>query len=280
MADAALDIYFEYGTSSGSYTHQTDQVASVADVPVEVVIDGLAPNTRYYYRMAYRETGETEWIFRDEHSFHTQRPPGSAFIFDIISDSHFGQCGGQTADEKALYEQTLLNAGADQPDFYLDLGDTFAMDPSPLGTGMTEAEADAAYLIQRPYMGLISGSVPVFLAIGNHENEEGWNFDDVFTPPDQSLAIVGLTARKKYFPNPVPDGFYSGNVDPLPEAIGGDTNHEDYYAWEWGDALFVVLDPFHYSMTWPSEGDGYGGRMANPAATDGTGHWVSINICG
>ena len=27
---------------------------------------------------------------------------------------------------------------------HLDLGDTFAMYPSPLGTGMTEAEADAA----------------------------------------------------------------------------------------------------------------------------------------
>jgi len=62
----------------------------------------------------------------------------------------------------------LLNARADQPDFHIDLGDTFAMDPSPLGTGMTEAEAEAAYLVQRPYMGLISDSVPIYLVNGNH----------------------------------------------------------------------------------------------------------------
>ena len=23
---------------------------------------------------------------------------------------------------------------------------------------------------------------------------------------------------------------------------------EDYYAWEWGDALFVVLDPYRYEL--------------------------------
>jgi hypothetical protein len=110
--------------------------------------------------------------------------------------------------------------------------------------------------------------VPLYLAIGNHENEEGWNWDDVFTAPDQSLAIVGLKARKKYFPNPIPDDFYSGNTDTLPTqflaAYPGlppeEAYHEDYYAWQWGDALFVVLDPFHYSMTWPSEGNSYGGE--------------------
>jgi hypothetical protein len=264
IADTALDYYFEYGTTSGDpYSGripETDYYTSVADEPIEEVIDGLTADTQYYYRMVYRETGTTDWIERDEYSFHTQRPPGSSFTFTMVADSHLGQYGGQAPDELALYEQTVLNVDADQPDFHIDLGDTFAMDPQPLGTGMTEAEAEAAYLVQRPYMGLIGNSVPIYLVIGNHENEEGWNFDDVFTPPDQSLALVGLEHRKLFYPNPVPDGFYSGNQDPLPEPIGGDTFHEDYYAWEWGDALFVVLDPFHYSMTWPAEGGTYGGE--------------------
>jgi hypothetical protein len=34
-------------------------------------------------------------------------------------------------------------------------------------------------------------------------------------------------------------------------AIGGDQYREDYYAWTWGDALFVVLDPFQYTMDKP-----------------------------
>jgi uncharacterized repeat protein (TIGR02543 family) len=265
VANAAMQAYFEYGTTSGVYTGMTGVASASANEPIETVMDGLAANTLYYYRMVYSTDGGSTWINRTEHSFHTQRPRGSTFTFTITSDSHFGQYGGQTADEKDLYALTLQNAAQDHPDFHLDCGDTFAMDPSPLGTGMTVAEADNAYFIQRPtpYLGAICHSIPYFFVLGNHENEEGWNWDDVFTSPDQSLALVGMKARKKYFPNPIPDDFYSGNVDPLPAAFAtatGSIYHEDYYAWEWGDALFVVIDPFHYSMVWPSEGDSYGGE--------------------
>ena len=260
IPDQDVEFYIEYGNAPDTYTSQTVTYNVTANQPVEFVIGGLSANTRYYYQIVYRRAGTTDWNEGTEHSFITQRAPGSTFTFTVTSDSHLGQYGGQTADEKDLYEQTLLNAAADHPDFHIDTGDTFAMDPSPLGTGMTDAEADAAYLIQRPSLGLITDSIPYFLAIGNHENEEGWNFDDVFTAPDQSLARVGLKYRKKYIPNPVPDAFYTGNTDPLDTAIGGDTNQEDYYAWTWGDALFVVIDPYHYSMKWPSEGDTYGGE--------------------
>jgi hypothetical protein len=255
-----VDVYIKYGTVSGSYPNQTVTYTPAANIPLEFVVDGLSANTRYFYRIVSRVTGTTDWTDGQEYSFITQRPSGSTFTFTITSDSHLGQYGGQTADEKSLYQQALQNVAADHPDFHLDLGDMSAMDPSPLGTGMTEAEAKAAYAIERPDMNIIGNSAPVFLAIGNHENEEGWNFDDVFTAPDQSLAIVGLNARKLYYPNPVPDSFYSGNTDPLPQVIGGDTNREDYYAWTWGDALFVVLDPYQYSMKWPGEGGTYGGE--------------------
>ncbi len=42
--------------------------------------------------------------------------------------------------------------------------------------------------------------------------------------------------------------FYSGNSTP-DQTVG---MLEDYYAWEWGDALFIVLDP--YRFTPPSRG--------------------------
>ena len=44
--------------------------------------------------------------------------------------------------------------------------------------------------------------------------------------------------------------FIRADIDPLP-AVGGDQLREDYYSWEWGDALFIVLDPFQYTMTLP-----------------------------
>jgi hypothetical protein len=261
ITDYDADFYIEYGTVSGDYPSDTITYSATADEPVEFIIDGLSANTRYFYRLNYSRDGVAEWNVGAEHSFITQRSSGSSFTFTVISDSHLGQYGGDDPDELALYELALQNVEADQPDFHIDVGDTYAMDPYPLGTGMTQEEAMEAYYIQRPYLGEITHSIPYFQVIGNHENEEGWNFDDEYDPPNQSLAIVGMTARKYYIPIPIPDDFYTGNEDPLPEPIGGDTYHEDYYAWEWGDALFVVLDPYHYSMTWPSEGgDGYGGE--------------------
>jgi len=274
IPDQSGEISFEYGTASGIYGTPTSATPCTANEPVEVVIDGLSSNTRYYYRLLFRDTASNPWTTSAEYSFQTQRPAGEDFTFTIISDSHLGQYGGQTADQKALYQRTLLNVSADYPDFHIDLGDTFPMDPSPLGTGMTDQEAKTAYLTERPYMGLISNSVPVYLVLGNHENEEGWNFDDTFTAPDQSLARVGLKYRKLYYPNPVPDDFYSGNSDPLSVAIGGDTFREDYYAWTWGDALFVVIDPFQYSMKWPSEGSSYGGEGTDGEAQGDRWDWT------
>ena len=273
--DQQGELYFEYGTSSGNYsTGQTAIFNATAGVPVETEINGLEINTQYFYRILFRSVSTDPWIASDEYTFHTQRSSGESFIFTIASDSHFGQYGGQTADEKALYAVTLQNIAQDHPDFHMDLGDTYAMDPSPLGTGMTEAEADAAYYVQIPYLGQVCHSIPYFQALGNHENEEGWNFDDVFPAPDKSLAKVGILARKKYIPNPVPDGFYTGNEDPLPEAIGGDTYREDYYAWEWGDVLLVVLDPYHYSIKWPSEGITYGGEGQDGEAQGDRWDWT------
>jgi hypothetical protein len=240
VADTGVDVYFEYGTQSGVYATQTVPTSYPANGPIEVVINGLQDNMRYYYRMVYRETGTTEWIARDEHSFHTQRSFGSTFTFTITSDSHLGAGGGNAN----LYQQTLLNVLADNPDFHLDLGDTFWMDNIN-----NEAQARQVYLAQRPYLGLIGHSAPIFLATGNHENEEGWNLDD--TP---SLPLLSVNARKLYYPNPVPDGFYSGNADASLAAINGDHLREDYYAWEWGDALFVVIDPYQYTMIKPYAG--------------------------
>jgi hypothetical protein len=141
------------------------------------------------------------------------------------------------------YRTALDRIATNHPDFNLDLGDTFNMD----GVS-TAAQAYTNYLFQRSsdLMGRISPSVPIFLAGGNHENEEGWNFDDTNPQP-----IFSINARKRYFPTPIPDAFYSGNTDVSETRISGDHLREDYYAWQWGDALFIVIDPFQYTMNLP-----------------------------
>jgi len=58
-----------------------------------------------------------------------------------------------------------------------------------------------------------------------------------------NIAAWSNGLRKRLFPNPRPDSFYTGNGtgDPVLGPL------ENYYAWEWGNALFVVLDPY-----WPT----------------------------
>ena len=165
-----------------------------------------------------------------------------------------------------LYTVAMNNVANDHPDFHLDLGDSCFMN------GVSSATlANQRYLLQRSYADLVGHSSPIFLVVGNHEEEEGWNLDDTADPAD-SRPIMSTNARKRYFLNPVPtpDGFYTGNTDTHP-SLNGDQLHEDYYAWRWGGALFVVIDPFWYTTQKPYSGS-VGGEDDDEGP--GAGRWA------
>jgi hypothetical protein len=239
VPDENVIIYYEYGTSSGGPYTAISTGSATAGEPYNVVISGLSPDTQYYYRMQYQKPGDV-WVARSEHSFHTQRAPGDTFSFTIIADSHMSGGLGNVS----LYQQTLTNVATENPEFHLDLGDTFWTD------GVTSSTvANERFLAQRQWMSAVSSSAAIFVTPGNHENEEGWNIDDA-----NSLALLSVNARKRYYPNPIPDSFYSGNPDTSLTGINGDHLREDYFAWTWGDALFVFIDPFQYTLTKPYSG--------------------------
>ena len=56
-----------------------------------------------------------------------------------------------------------------------------------------------------------------------------------------NLAIWSTLWRKFYYPNPYPNNFYSGDTIHESYGVGEPQN---YYAWTWGNALFVVLDVY------------------------------------
>jgi hypothetical protein len=231
--------YIAYGTKRGDYTKQTPQRTFKKDEPAEVVIGSLQPNTRYFYQ--FHGNG----IQAAEGSFYTQRPAGSPFTFTITADSHLDD--HVSAD---LYQRTLANALADSPDFHIDLGDTFMTDKHE-----SRQSAARQYLAQRFYFGQLCRSAPLFLVLGNHDGEipHGHGADP------GSLAVWSNTMRKRYFPNPVPDHFYSGNAWKHPQA----GLLQDYYAWQWGDALFVVLDPFWFTHKRRGSGDNWDWTLGN-----------------
>ncbi|MBH9575682.1 metallophosphoesterase family protein [Inhella proteolytica] len=156
--------------------------------------------------------------------FHTQPAPGSAFSFTLSADSHLDQ-----NTDPALYQQALAQARAAQPHFHIDLGDTFMVDKHA-----AREPAAAQYLQQRHYFGQLG--VPLFLVLGNHDGEDR----KLQRGGADSLAVWANQQRKRHFPNPEPDGFYSGNA--MPDLHAGPL--QDHYAWTWGDALFVVLNPY------------------------------------
>jgi hypothetical protein len=227
------EVFLGFGTTPGVYSRQTGRTALVAGKPLELLLDGLQADTDYFYRLNYRSGDGTASASTDEARFRTARPPGSSFVFAIQGDSHPERTNSQFDAE--LYRRTLLTAAADQPDFYVAMGDDFSVDTLDPAT-IDAARVTGRYALQRPYLALVGRSAPIFLVNGNHEQAARYLLDG--TP--ENVAVWAQNARNAFYPQPAPDGFYLGNGEPVPH-IGLLRN---YYAWTWGDALFVVIDPY------------------------------------
>lgn len=195
----------------------------VSGEPVDFVISGLSTNTRYFYRLTYDIGGTTR--HSDEFRFHTQRSPDSPFVFTVQADLHLDE---NTSGE--VYLQTLANASMDQPDFHFALGDTFMT-----GKYLKPELSQPQYLAQRYYLGHLCHSAALYFALGNHDGESG----------NRGSNGWATTTRKRYLPNPYPNGFFTGNSQREVE-VG---LPENYYQFEWGDAQFIVLDPFRHTTT-------------------------------
>jgi hypothetical protein len=132
----------------------------------------------------------------------------------------------------------------------VDLGDTSMAEKCVIdGTTLcsppvpaTQATVKDRYALMRSYFEQACHSVPLFMVLGNHDGETGWP-----DPNASSLSEWSITNRKELFANPEPDGFYTGSSEPSP-GIG---LRQNYYAFEWGDALVMVLDPYTYTPAKP-----------------------------
>jgi hypothetical protein len=229
-----VQVYFEYGTIKGNYQGSTQSITTATGEPAEIQITGLKPDTRYFYRTRYKLPAETIYKSGVEHSFVTQRIPGRTFRFTVESDPH-------PYDKKCyapLWNIALQNQAKDSADFMIDMGDTFGDDHNPFT--ITNKEVQELHLNNRNFFGQVCHSLPFFFCQGNHEGESGYYL--LQTPPD-NLATWETLWRKLYWPNPFPDAFYTGNSTEESNGIG---KPENYYAWEWGDALFIVLDMYRY----------------------------------
>lgn len=237
-----MDVVVTYGAVNGGT--QTITASGKANTPQEIQLSNLQPSTEYFYSV---NDGK-------QHTFITQRAKDSVFTFAIQGDSHPERVKKQFNAE--LYTKTLLSAASIQPDFYIAIGDDFSVDSLK---DVNVNTVTAQYINQRQWLGLVDA--PVFLVNGNHEQAALANYDG--TP--NNVAVWAGNACNAYYPQPAPDSFYTGDAEQL-EHIG---LLRDYYAWTWGDALFVVIDPYWHSQTTvdntfgdgkPQQGGGKGKR--------------------
>ncbi|HVV48322.1 MAG TPA: metallophosphoesterase, partial [Polyangia bacterium] len=203
-------------------------------------VDGLAPGRRYLYQVfAPGDGGAGAPLYAG--SAATAPGPGASFSFALITDPHIEPRDpvppGQTVigDAYGTMEATLLAVSAQVaaagPDFLIDLGDMldyhlFGFNAPPPDAGW----ARLGYLNYRRLLGDAVGSAAHFPVIGNWDGESGCN-------TAEEIAR-SLGQRLLYAPGP--------GAATYPE--GGSANG-DYYAFTWGDALFVVLNVMTYTPT-------------------------------
>lgn len=239
------EMSVRYGKETGKYTGETEWFKFSANMPAEIELLNLEPNTLYYYQVLCKGNGSSEVNYRPEFSFRTQRNVGSEFTFVVQADPHLDQ-----QSDTALYKRCLLNQLEDKPDFMIDLGDILMSDKLKDKTNKIPKDTVPyrCHLL-RSYYENVNHSVPLFIVLGNHEGEAGWQLNNT----SENVAVWGTNERKKYFLNPFPNEFYSG--DTIEHNFVG--KRENYYAWTWGDALFIVLDPYWYTKPKPDSLNGW-----------------------
>ncbi|MEY4709100.1 MAG: hypothetical protein RIS28_232 [Bacteroidota bacterium] len=236
----------KFGTASGNLSQQTPWQPMRVNDPSEIVITNLLPNKQYYYQLLYRKPRTTQTTTRPEFSFHTQRPTNQSFTFVVQADPHL-----DVQSDTAVYKRCLQNQLEDKPDFMIDLGDIIMTDKLVRAGSkiVTKDTITHRAKLMRRYYENITHSVPLYIAIGNHEGENGWNLNGTAN----NMAIWSTLDRKKYFLNPQSDAFYTGDQTSHP-FIG---LRQSYYAWNWGDALFIVLDPYFHTNVKPDSLNGW-----------------------
>jgi len=224
-----MTLSVQYG--AGQLVQRTPPVTVHAGESHIFRLENLEPDTEYEYR-----------IEGDVHCFHTARPAGESFSFAVEADPHLDE-----NSNLMVYSNTQNNILLAKPDFLIDLGDSSMVDKL---REKNNESITTRNLLMRNWFGNVAHSVSLFMVPGNHDGELGWLLDGT----DKNSAVRATNIRKQFYPV-APETFYS-SVAPDEKFCG---TVRSYYAWTWGDALFVTIDPYRYTMQKPGKKtDGWG----------------------
>lgn len=187
-----------------------------------VELKGLQPSTRYEFELK----ADGRAIPGGSGSFVTRRLKAEPFRFVAMTDAHVNPLNPE--------RNPVLRASADmaaryRPDFVFSLGDNIQTVGSTHGGPAAQEDHPALfYIYYRKVLGQLQSQAAQFVLNGNWEGENGWHPE-----PNRSWA---RNARMTLAPAP----------DDKTSPEGGSGN-EDYYAFTWGNALFVGLNATGYN---------------------------------
>jgi Calcineurin-like phosphoesterase len=196
----------------------------------EWTVAGLAPGSRYEYEVVGCSPGGGGVLHAD--TAVTQRAPGASFTFALFSDTHIGadlSYGNQ--GDAGIMSAVDRDVATAAPDFLVNLGDM--LDYHQFGFNIPPPDASVArqaYLNYRRTLANLSGATSHFPVLGGWDSENGCNTaEEIERSRSQRLL---------YLPSPGPTTYAEGG-----------SPFEDYYAFTWGDALFIVLNVYTYTPT-------------------------------
>jgi len=195
----------------------------------EWTLGGLEAGTRYQYEVVGDcPTGGAATL--SQGNVVTARPAGDRFTFALISDTHIGaDLTYPNQGNPATLAGASAQMAAAAPDFLVNLGDM--LDFHQYGFNVPPPDGSItrlAYLNYRSTLGALLGSTAHYPVIGGWDSESGCDtLEEIERSRQQRLL---------YLPAPGPQTYPQGG-----------SAFEDYYAFNWGDALFVVLNVFTYT---------------------------------
>lgn len=200
--DVATDSVVRWGADPDALGETT--TVSGSRTQHEVRLTGLSPSTTYFYSVG---TSAATLSGGDEaHQLRTAPAVAEPAKFRawVVGDSGTG-----AFDQIAVRDAMLAHAGAwDLPHFYIHVGDM------AYGSGTTDEFSENFFF---PYRDILR-RVPTFPAIGNHEGASS-----------DSASQTGP--------------YYTAYVTPTAGELGGvPSGTEAYYAYDWGNVHFIVLD--------------------------------------
>lgn len=210
-SQVSVRAYVEYGTVAGAYPTRTGTLTIAAKRTATFTLTNLPPSTQIRYRLRYASGSAKTYQALTARTLTTSAPLNPS-VFAIEADPHMDE--NSSAD---VFRGTLQQVLAINPAFLLDLGDIWMVDKLQQ---KTDSNIRARFQLMKDFYSVLTGRVPLKIALGNHDGELGYS------------KFNTKTYRAEYFPD--------------------QTSDLSYFSFTGPDSLFVVLDPFTFTTTQPA----------------------------